>query len=106
MVMVEDGAHGCDQCTFIWEIFGTCRQKEKSPVQLIQKGFAYDALISMANVHKISNSKYEKGYAVSYSVLLRIKSSHQILEKTIVFSTKNLHHILSHDQKMTHSESL
>ncbi len=25
------------------------------------KGFAYDAWISMANVHKISNSEYEKG---------------------------------------------
>jgi hypothetical protein len=67
MVMVEDGAHGCDQCTFIWEIFGTWRQKKISSATH-SKGFAYDAWISMANIHKISNSKYEEAYAVSYSV--------------------------------------
>jgi hypothetical protein len=45
MVMVEDGAHGCHQCTFFWGNFWALGDKRKSPVQLIQKGFAYDARI-------------------------------------------------------------
>jgi hypothetical protein len=68
MVMVEDGAHGCDQCTFIWGNFWALGDKRKSPVQLIQKDLLMMHGYQWLIFTKISNSKYEEAYAVSYSV--------------------------------------
>ncbi len=61
----EDGAHGCDQCTFFWGNFWALGDKSKSPVQLIQKD-----LLMMHGYQWLMFIKFQtqKGYAVSYSV--------------------------------------